>query len=243
MRQTFRQQNSSTAATRGRPLTGGRHLTVLMALGLLAFLAGCASNAPMPMPAHRPAAVIVPPAKPAPDSGAMCLAALPSLGVRFQPVKQAEPGKGGCTLDDGVRVTGFGSGLSRPAEMTCIMATRLADFDAEVLQPAAKRHFGQRIATVNHAGAFTCKPMTGAPRRISEHGHGRAIDVWGFALENGHRISVKEHWNNGGREQRFLREITQAACRYFANVLTPSTDSAHHDHLHFDIGRGSTCSA
>jgi hypothetical protein len=75
---------------------------------------------------------------------------------------------------------------------------------------------------------------------MSEHATGRAIDLAGFELADGSRVSVKDDWDEGQRG-RFLREIATRACAYFSVVLTPETDRHHRDHLHLDVGPWRAC--
>lgn len=172
---------------------------------------------------------------------AACLNDLAATGAKFELIAQAEPGKDGCTLQNGVRLIATGVELVRPAEMTCPMALRLMQFEKEVLLPEAQRVFGQPLKQINHAGAFTCKRMTGNSSRISEHGHGRAIDIWGFLLADGRRVSVADHFRARGPEGQYLREVNRAACRYFAVVLGPNADAAHAKSFHWDIGAWNRC--
>src|SRR5690606_34529585 len=106
--------------------------------------------------------------------------------------------------------------LNRPVEVTCPLALRLLQFEREVMQPEARRLFGRPLGSLNHAGGFTCRRMTGNGARISEHGHGRAIDIWGFTLDDGTRLSVQQDFRGRGREGTYLRELNRHACRYFA---------------------------
>jgi len=220
-------------------VAAGFRVTAILALLLLA--AACAPR---------------PPAAPLPQSTqpqqsqqwigrdviqAACLNDLAATGAKFELIAQAEPGKDGCTLQNGVRLIATGVELVRPAEMTCPMALRLMQFEKEVLLPEAQRVFGQPLKQINHAGAFTCKRMTGNSSRISEHGHGRAIDIWGFLLADGRRVSVADHFRARGPEGQYLREVNRAACRYFAVVLGPNADAAHAKSFHWDIGAWNRC--
>lgn len=214
----------------------------VVALALLA--AACARQqrqaAPLPEPTQPPASsqwigrdVIQ----------AACLNDLVATGAKFDLIAQAEAGKDGCTLQNGVRLISTTVELVRPVELTCPMALRLVQFEKEVLMPEAQRVFGQPLGQINHAGGFTCKRMTGNGSRISEHGHGRAIDIWGFFLRDGTRISVDQHFRSRGREGDYLRNVNKAACRYFSVVLGPNADAAHAKSFHWDVGQWSRCGA
>ena len=72
---------------------------------------------------------------------------------------------------------------------------------------------------------------------LSEHGHANALDVSGFTLTDGTRITVKRGWHGDWRERAFLREVHDGACAEFTTVLGPDYDSNHHDHFHVDLAR------
>ncbi len=173
-----------------------------------------------------------------------CQAQLAAAGAVFQPIKMSAAAQmsSPCTLEDGVKLTRTTVNLNRPVEMTCPMALTLVRYETEVMQPTARRVFGQEVATINHAGGFTCRAMTGSNgKRLSEHGHGRAFDIWGFVLKNGTRISVTNDWAARDRKAAFLHESSRRACGIFSVVLGPGSGYDHRDHLHFDIGRGTSC--
>ena len=67
------------------------------------------------------------------------------------------------------------------------------------------------------------------------------MDVSGFVLADGRRITVEAGWNGSDDERKFLRQVRQAACQRFQTVLSPDFNAAHYNHLHFDLGRGPYC--
>ncbi len=227
---------------------GGAHR--IAALLLLMLLAACASAPPRPSapPAAAPpvaAPVPSPTLKYWPNRDAIqsaCLNDLEAMGAQFELIGQAEPGRGGCTLENGVRLLRMKAELSRPVEITCPLALRLMEFERDVLRPDALQMFGKELRRINHAGGFVCKRMTGNGARVSEHGHGRAIDIWGFALMDETRVSVDQHWRDRGPLGAYLRQVARKACDYFQVVLTPNSDAAHAKHLHVDIGPWKRCS-
>jgi hypothetical protein len=219
-------------------VAAGRRITAVLVLTLLAAACARQPRGTLPEPTQPPASsqwigrdVIQ----------AACLNDLFATGAKFELIAQAEPGKDGCSLQNGVRLIATTVDLVRPAEMTCPMALRLVQFETEVLLPEAQRVFGQPLKQINHAGAFTCKRMTGNGSRISEHGHGRAIDIWGFVLADGRRISVADHFRSQNREGQYLRGINREACRFFSVVLGPNADAAHAKSFHWDISEWKRC--
>ena len=84
-------------------------------------------------------------------------------------------------------------------------------------------------------GTYRCRNIEGKSRP-SEHASANAIDISGFTLKDGRKISVLHHWRDNGPEAKFLRGARVAACRYFRATLGPNYNTAHADHFHFDRG-------
>ncbi|MCL4768159.1 MAG: extensin family protein [Hyphomicrobiaceae bacterium] len=127
----------------------------------------------------------------------------------------------------------------RPAAMLrCPMVPVLERWVRDVVEPAARRHFGAPMAELKVAASYSCRPMnhqSGA--RLSEHGHANALDVSAFLLADGRRIDVKSGWWGDARERAFLRTVHDGACGEFTTVLGPDYDSLHRDHFHLDLAR------
>lgn len=143
-----------------------------------------------------------------------------------------------CGYSDGMRLeAATAEAAFSPAGVTarCPVAAALLIWERQVLQPAAERHFGQPVARIDNAGSFSCRRVSGRSEgRFSEHATANAIDVTGFGLAGGARISVQEDWAGAGSKARFLRDVRDGACALFATVLSPEYNAAHADHLHFD---------
>lgn len=117
----------------------------------------------------------------------------------------------------------------------CPVAAALLLWERDVVQPAAERHFGERVARVDHFGSYACRRLYGRSEgAFSEHATANAVDIAGFSLSSGRRISVLGDWSDGGDDGAFLREVRSGACDLFATVLSPDYNAAHADHLHFD---------
>ena len=82
-------------------------------------------------------------------------------------------------------------------------------------------------------GSYSCRNVAGSSRR-SAHASAAAIDIAGFVLADGRRISVKEGWQGTKAQREFLRTVQASACRRFATVLGPDYNTAHEDHLHLE---------
>jgi hypothetical protein len=144
-----------------------------------------------------------------------------------------------CGFTDGMRLVPAGPRSIRfnPPRLatSCPVAAALALFERDVLQPAALKHFGERVATIDHAGSYSCRRLYGrATGPFSEHATADAFDILGFRLADGRRISVLEDWNGGGAKAAFLRDVRDGACRLFSTVLSPDYNAAHANHVHFD---------
>jgi hypothetical protein len=203
-----------------------RHPGWLAALaGLVLSLAGCGGT-------------------PAPSllSGRACLARLDAQEVTYRPLESVPASSSSCRVDTAVRISRVEAGLNQPAVMSCALASRLDDFEHDVVQPLAREELGRRVIRINHMGSFSCRGVNGGSR-LSMHALGLAIDIAGFRLADGSTVSVEHDWNEPGPKRRFLRDVARRACKYFSVVLTPDSDAAHRDHVHLDIGRDRLCSA
>ena len=146
---------------------------------------------------------------------------------------------GECAYTDAVRFRPGGSleiGY-RPAELgtNCAVAAALALWEWHVVQSAAQRHFGREVATIDHFGSYSCRRMYGRQEgRWSEHASANAVDIAGFTLSDGTRISVLRDWDREGPRGAFLKDVRDGACRLFSTVLSPDYNQAHRDHLHLD---------
>lgn len=165
-----------------------------------------------------------------------CLALLGRTGLKFEPLPPA--GSGQCLLPDRVRLAPAQDMLSlSPASVapSCPVVAALALWNWQVVQPAAQAALGTQVRTVEHLGSFSCRPIYGRKGAAwSEHATADAIDVAGFVLADGRRISVLRDWDDAGDKGLFLRMVRDGACRVFSTVLSPEYNAAHRDHLHMD---------
>lgn len=169
---------------------------------------------------------------------AECAAVLRRADVASTPVPDQVTGEG-CGFANAVRVSRAGA---EGFVATCPLAVAFALFDTHVLQPSAQKHLGQSAARVLHAGSYACRNINHRVRgRRSEHATANALDVAGFVLSDGTRVSVLQDWNEGGRRAAFLRDVRAGGCRFFDVVLSPDFNDAHRDHFHFDMGRFRAC--
>jgi hypothetical protein len=169
-----------------------------------------------------------------------CAAVLRGAEVAYTPVPDQVTGDG-CGFAGAVRVA-RAEAAAGDFVATCPLAVAWTLFDVHVLQPAAWRHFGQGVARVNDAGSYACRNINHRlSGRRSEHATANALDVAGFVLSDGTRVTVLQDWREGARKAAFLRDVRAGACRFFDVVLTPDFNEAHRDHFHFDMGRFRAC--
>ncbi len=183
--------------------------------------------------------------------GPDCRALLARAGVRHTALPPRREG-GTCGYGDGVRLDRGGARAIalRPAgpATACPLAAGLAMWEWQVVQPAALARFGAQVVGIDHFGTYACRRIGGGGGSggggggWSEHAAARAIDVAGFRLADGRRVTVARDWRRAGTPAAdFLHDVRDGACGLFATTLSPDFDAAHADHLHLDQApRGAT---
>ena len=130
-----------------------------------------------------------------------------------------------CIIKDAVRIENFpNTRLSGPVILNCTTSLSLANWLEEI-----------EAREVEHLGSYNCRKIHGT-NIMSEHSYGTAID-----LSKINDASVKADWNKNTEKGKLLSNASRVACKYFSNIITPSSDAAHHDHFHFDNGYGRKC--
>ena len=168
----------------------------------------------------------------------LCRRVLVAPHIEAQPIADS-PIRDGCGWINAVRMSTAGGVRAGFDKLTCEAAAALALWLEHDLQRVAQEHFGQRVTAVQSFGTFSCRNIVGNPiwkAWRSQHATANAVDIGGFTLADGRRISVRGQWRGDGVEARFLRAAHGSACRYFRVVLGPDFNAAHHDHFHFDRG-------
>lgn len=129
-------------------------------------------------------------------------------------------------------------GMRPAATLRCPMIEPIDRWLHQVVQPAARQRFGQRVVELKIVASYACRSRNSRRgAKLSEHGRANAIDIAAFVLADGTRVTVKNGWSWGSRDARFLRTVHRGACQYFSTVLGPNADRFHHDHFHFDLAR------
>lgn len=168
---------------------------------------------------------------------AQCRALLDRAGVRYTalPPRRDSPQ---CGYEDGLRLTPGGARriafAPRSLGVACPVAAALAMWEWNVVQPAAQRRFGSPVTEIEHFGSYNCRRIYGRDSGTSsEHATADAIDVAGFRLADGTRITIARDWRDRAKGA-FLHDVRDGACKLFATTLSPDYNAAHADHLHLD---------
>lgn len=167
-----------------------------------------------------------------------CRALLTRAGVRYTVLPARHEGAT-CGYDDAVRFAGGGARriAFAPAAVgvSCPVAAALSMWEWDVVQPAAQAIFGSRVVGIDHVGSYNCRRIYGRDSGTwSEHATADAIDIAGFRLADGTRVTVAADWHGDDPPSRFLHRVRDGACQLFSTVLSPDYNAAHHDHLHLD---------
>jgi hypothetical protein len=169
---------------------------------------------------------------------AYCLAALARGAARAVPIADRET-SANCHVRAAVRLEALSASRLDPEPMRCEIALRLYMWERHALQAAALETVGAAVASIDHYGSYSCRPIRshrGLTSRMSEHATANAFDISGFVVADGRRITLRAGWNAGGAEARVLRAARDGLCDYFRVVLGPDYNALHADHFHVDQG-------
>ena len=149
-------------------------------------------------------------------------------------------GPGICGLTRPFKVTALQGGavsFNATATLDCSMVAELDQWLADTVQPAAQARFGQRVARINSMGSYACRGMNNqSGAQLSEHSFGNALDIGGFTLEDGRKITLVQDWWRGDEQARaFLMDVHRGSCGHFTTVLSPGSNAFHYNHIHVDL--------
>lgn len=171
-----------------------------------------------------------------------CRAVLSRSEVAYSVLDPAR--EGDCARTDRTVLADFPFAPDRPPT-TCAIAAGMELWLERAVRPAAEDLLGSPLARIEHLGAYSCRRLYGRGEGPwSEHATGNAIDIAGFVLADGRRISILKNWNGTDAEAEFLRRAHGEGCKVFGTVLGPDYNAAHRDHFHLDQqtrGFGSVC--
>lgn len=209
---------------------------VLAILPAVALLGGCIDAAqPRQRQALRQSTNQITPA----PSARQCLSRLGTAQVRFTPLPDEYYGAGCSTLNT-VRIASLRSdegllALTQLGPVSCPLAETFAGWARYGVDRAARQILGSPLVRIETFGSYSCRTVAGSAR-MSAHATANAIDVSGFVLADGRRITVKDDWSGGSAaERQFLRVIHDSACKRFGTVLSPDYNAAHRDHFHVEV--------
>jgi hypothetical protein len=174
-----------------------------------------------------------------------CLSNLGATQAAFTPLPDQYFGAG-CSSRNTVRLASLQSdydslGLSNLGPVTCPLANTFAGWARFGVDRAARQILGSPLVKIETMGSYNCRNVAGSAKR-SAHATANAIDVSGFVLADGRRITVRDDWHGGSpSERRFLQVIHASACKRFGTVLSPDYNAAHHDHFHVEMSSGEFC--
>ncbi|RIV85291.1 extensin [Aurantiacibacter xanthus] len=168
----------------------------------------------------------------------VCMADLGGSGARFTPLPDRYDGNG-CSNLGTVQLIALSSddgelALSNLGAVTCPVSQAFAGWARFGVDRAARQILGAKLARIETYGSYNCRNVAGSSRR-SAHATASAIDISGFVLSDGRRISVLDDWDGGSAAYRqFLRTVQASACRRFGTVLGPDYNAAHRNHFHLE---------
>ena len=161
----------------------------------------------------------------------MCREKLADAGVEFS-IVPADGAETRCPLEETLTLKrSLTPYNAAPLRMTCHQMAALHIWERHVLRPQAEKVFDSPLRQIETYGSFSCRNIAGTRTR-SQHSYANAIDIYGFVLEDGTAIRVKEHWRERSDAGKYLKRVHKSACRLFSTTLGPDYDAAHADHFH-----------
>ena len=124
--------------------------------------------------------------------------------------------------------------VTPPAKLACPLVSALDRWVSEGVQLAALHWFHSPVVEIHQIGSYSCRHMVGGSG-VSEHSYGNALDIAGFTLADGRKVTVKDGWHGSPEEQGFLHDVQLYACETFTTVLAPGYNIYHYNHIHVDL--------
>ncbi len=174
---------------------------------------------------------------------ALCQSILKAPHIDAVPIAD-RPYKDGCGWINSVRFTQAGDARIKVERLTCEMAAALTLWIRHDVQPLARELLGASVTDIASMGTYDCRNIIGNQllnKIRSQHAKANAIDIAGFTLSDGRKITLLKQWTANSKEADFLKAIHRRACRYFRVALGPNYNAAHRDHFHFDRGLMTRC--
>ncbi|MBY0519269.1 MAG: extensin family protein [Sphingomonas sp.] len=173
-----------------------------------------------------------------------CYTDLSRAGLRYSPLPDRDYG-GGCRIIGAVELIDIGVPVTNLKAMRCGVARTFAAWVRYAVAPAAHQILGSDLVRVESYGTYACRNVVGnaySAGRLSGHAVANAVDIGGFVLADGRRVTIERGWRSPDpREREFLSTIHKSACRRFGTVLSPDYNAAHYNHLHLEDDRAGFC--
>jgi hypothetical protein len=196
--------------------------------------------APLPTPRRKPEivmAAMMPTVTPAlPEGLAACRASMAGMKISAKALPAIQAGScGGPDPFDVTELEGGAIDLSPAAKVNCAVATTLARWIAEDIQPSAQALLGGRVTGLRIADSYSCRGRNRvADAQLSEHAFLNAVDIGAFEV-GGRWVTVTKAKDRTENEDSFLKAARVSACDKFMTVLGPGSDGYHEDHYHLDL--------
>lgn len=174
-----------------------------------------------------------------------CLAGLGSRAAGFTPLPDRHYGAG-CSALNAVQLSSVSGdraalAVTNLGPVACPLASAFAAWARFGVDRAAQQILGSPLARIETMGSYSCRTVAGTDR-LSAHARAEAIDVSGFVLADGRRISVLRDWAGEDNQARaFLQTVHASACKRFGTTLGPAYNAAHRDHLHLELSGRAFC--
>ena len=129
---------------------------------------------------------------------AQCLADLTQQGISFRrrPDKTTGPA---CGLYGTVQLLDIGVPVNNLTAVRCGEARAFSAWVRNAIVPAAYQIMGSELARVDTFGSYACRNRIGTAGysdKRSGHAIANAIDVAGFVLKDGRRVTILNDWNS-----------------------------------------------
>ena len=131
------------------------------------------------------------------------------MNAYVQPARSID-GPGICGLNQPLKVAALKDGtiaISSAATLNCPMTEALEKWMLDVVQPAAWARFKQPVTQIDTMGSYGCRPINNkGGAKLSEHAFGNAIDIGGFRLADGQKITLVKGWTKGDEQEKGTRQ-------------------------------------
>lgn len=170
-----------------------------------------------------------------------CLATLKRRSISIER-KEIVSTEKGCGMEKGIVLKQSPLIHGSQLELTCGLGAALLIWERNIVVPESEALLGSPVTRVRTFGTYACRNVNHAKAgRRSAHAEGRAIDIAGFDLADGRKISVLKDWGKDTPEGRFLAQVHGGACSVFNVVLGPEYNALHKNHFHLDMSLWSVC--